>query len=147
MVSSQDHKRAIDNDMGLNTGGMGAFSPSRIYTDELAAYCMEKIFVPSMEAMNIENMKFKGVIYFGLMTTKDGPKVIEYNARFGDPEAQVTLFRLKTDLFDIVNAIIDEELETVNIEWSEEVAACVVMASGGYPENYETGFEIIGIDN
>lgn len=147
MVSSQDHKRAFDNDMGLNTGGMGAFSPSRIYTDELAAYCMEKIFIPSMEAMNSEDMKFKGVIYFELMITKDGPRVIEYNARFGDPEAQVTLFRLKTDLFDIANAIIDEKLDTISIEWSDEVAACVVMASGGYPENYETGFEISGIDN
>src|SRR5659263_163207 len=147
MVSSQDHKRALDNDMGLNTGGMGAFSPSRIYTYELAAYCMEKIFIPSMEAMNSENMKFKGVIYFGLMITKDGPKVIEYNARFGDPEAQVTLFKLKTDLLEIADAIIDEKLDTVNIEWSEEVAACVVIASGGYPENYNKGFEITGIDN
>jgi phosphoribosylamine--glycine ligase len=147
MVSSQDHKRALDNDMGLNTGGMGAFSPSRIYTYELAAYCMEKIFIPSMEAMNSENMKFKGVIYFGLMITKDGPKVIEYNARFGDPEAQVTLFKLKTDLLEIADAIIDEKLDTVNIEWSEEVAACVVIASGGYPEKYDKGFEITGIDN
>src|SRR5659263_557369 len=136
-----------DNDMGLNTGGMGAFSPSRIYTYELAAYCMKKIFIPSMEAMNSENMKFKGVIYFGLMITKDGPKVIEYNARFGDPEAQVTLFKLKTDLLEIADAIIDEKLDTVNIEWSEEVAACVVIASGGYPENYNKGFEITGIDN
>jgi phosphoribosylamine--glycine ligase len=147
MVSSQDHKRALDNDMGLNTGGMGAFSPSRIYTYELAAYCMEKIFIPSMEAMNSENMKFKGVIYFGLMITKDGPKVIEYNARFGDPEAQVTLFKLKTDLLEIADAIINEKLDTVNIEWSEEVAACVVIASGGYPEKYDKGFEITGIDN
>ena len=147
MVSSQDHKRALDNDMGLNTGGMGAFSPSRIYTYELAAYCMKKIFIPSMEAMNSEDMKFKGVIYFGLMITKDGPKVIEYNARFGDPEAQVTLFKLKTDLLEIADAIIDEKLDTVNIEWSEEVAACVVIASGGYPENYDKGFEITGIDN
>ncbi len=145
MVSAQDHKRAFDNDKGLNTGGMGTFSPSRVYTPELAEECMEKIFIPTMNAMNKENRKFKGVLYFGLMKTADGVKVIEYNCRFGDPETQVVLPRLKTDLYEIFDAIIDERLDEVDIEWDNGAAVCVVLASGGYPQKYSTGYEIDGL--
>ena len=147
MVSSQDHKRALDNDQGLNTGGMGAFSPSRVYDKKTAEFCMENIFLPTMNAMNSENRKFKGVLYFGLMLTAEGPKVLEYNARFGDPETQVVLPRLKTDIIEIFNAIIDEKLDTVNIEWEDNAAVCVILASGGYPGKYATGLEIKGIDD
>jgi len=147
MVSSQDHKRALDNDQGLNTGGMGTFSPSRIYTPELAEYCMEKIFKPTVEAMNSEGRKFKGVLYFGLIITKDGPKVLEYNARFGDPETQVVLPRLKNDIVEIFNAVIDERLHELEFEWDDNAAVCVVMASGGYPQKYQTGYEIEGIND
>lgn len=146
MVSSQDHKRALDGDKGLNTGGMGTFSPSRIYTPELAQYCMEHIFIPTVNAMNRENRKFKGVLYFGLILTDDGPKVLEYNARFGDPETQVVLPRLKTDLVEIFNAVIDERLEEIKVEWDDRAAVCVIMASGGYPQKYRTGYEIKGIE-
>lgn len=146
MVSSQDHKRAFDNDQGLNTGGMGTFSPSRIYTPEMAEFCMKNIYKPTINAMNSEDRKFKGVIYFGLIITKDGPKVLEYNARFGDPETQVVLPRLKNDLLDIFEAVIDEKLEEISIEWHENAAVCVIMASGGYPEKYKTGYEIEGMD-
>lgn len=139
MVSSQDHKRALDNDMGLNTGGMGTFSPSRLYTEELNQYCMDNIFLPTISAMNLENRKFKGVLYFGLMLTAEGPKVLEYNARFGDPETQVVLPRLKTDIIEIFNAIIDEKLDSVKIEWENNAAVCVILASGGYPAKYRTG--------
>ena len=145
MVSSQDHKRALDNDGGLNTGGMGTFSPSRLYDEKLNAYCMENIFLPTIRAMNSENRKFKGVLYFGLMLAADGPKVLEYNARFGDPETQVVLPRLKTDLVEIMNAIIDEKLDSVKIEWDDHAAVCVILASGGYPGKYRTGLEITGI--
>jgi len=145
MVSSQDHKRALDNDEGLNTGGMGTFSPSRLYTDELDSYCMEHIFRPTIEAMNRENRKFKGVLYFGLILTKNGPKVLEYNARFGDPETQVVLPRLKTDIIDIFNAVIDETLDSLKIEWDNNAAVCVILASGGYPGKYATGLEISGL--
>lgn len=145
MVSSQDHKRAFDNDKGLNTGGMGTFSPSRIYTPEIAEYCMKELYKPTIEAMNIEGRKFKGVLYFGLIITKDGPKVLEYNARFGDPETQVVLPRLKTDVLEIFNAIIDEKLDSINIEWDDKAAVCVILASGGYPQKYETGHEIKGV--
>jgi len=147
MVSSQDHKRALDNDQGLNTGGMGTFSPSRIYTPELAEYCMEKIFRPTVAAMNSEGRKFKGVLYFGLIITKDGPKVLEYNARFGDPETQVVIPRLKNDIVEIFNAVIDERLDEIEVEWDDNAAVCVVMASGGYPLKYRTGYEIEGIDD
>lgn len=147
MVSSQDHKRALDNDQGLNTGGMGTFSPSRIYTAEIDNYCMEKIYKPTVEAMNREGRKFKGVLYFGLIITGDGPKVLEYNARFGDPETQVIMPRLKTDILEIFNAVIDEKLDSINIEWDDNACVCVIMASGGYPQKYETGFEITGIDD
>lgn len=142
MVSSQDHKRALDNDMGLNTGGMGTFSPSKIYTDELAKEVYETVIVPTMNAMNAENRKFKGVLYFGLMLTDKGIKVLEYNARFGDPETQVVLPRLKTDLLEIFSAIIDEKLEDINIEWNDDAAVCVILASGGYPEKYAKGVPI-----
>ena len=146
MVSSQDHKRALDGDNGLNTGGMGTFSPSRIYTPEVAEFCMEKIFKPTISAMNSEGRKFKGVLYFGIILTKDGPKILEYNARFGDPETQVVLPRLESDLIDIFNAVIDEKLETIDIKWQDNAAVCVVMASGGYPNNFTIGYEIKGIE-
>lgn len=145
MVSAQDHKRAYDNDMGPNTGGMGTFSPSRVYTKEIADICMKEIFVPTMEGLNKENRKFKGVIFFGLMITKNGPKVIEYNCRFGDPETQVVLPRLKGDLFEIMMAVSEERLADVEIEWDDNAAVCVVAASGGYPKKYATGYEISGM--
>ena len=146
MVSAQDHKRANDNDEGLNTGGMGAFSPSRLYDEGIAAYCYDNIFIPTMNAMNREGRKFKGVLYFGLIITEDGVKVIEYNCRFGDPEAQVVLPRLKSDLCDIFNAIIDEKLADADVKFDDNAAACVIVASGGYPKEYQTGYEINGID-
>ena len=147
MVSSKDHKRAYDNDEGLNTGGMGTISPNPYYTDEIADVCMETIFKPTIEAMNKEGRPFKGCLYFGLMITPNGPKVIEYNARFGDPEAQVVLPRLKTDLVDICEAVIDEKLSDIDIEWYDGAAACVVMASGGYPVSYKKGIEMFGLDD
>lgn len=145
MESAQDYKRANDNDEGKNTGGMGAFSPSPLYTAETAAWCMERIFLPTINAMNSEERPFKGVIYFGLMLTADGPKVIEYNARFGDPEAQVVLMRLENDLFDVFNAVLDDNLKNVDLRWKSEPAVCVVMASGGYPEHYVKGYPISGL--
>ncbi|MEF2920386.1 MAG: phosphoribosylamine--glycine ligase [Acutalibacteraceae bacterium] len=147
MVSSKDHKRAYDNDQGLNTGGMGTISPNPYYTDEMAEICQKTIFEPTVKAMVAEGRPFKGCLYFGLMLTPKGPKVIEYNARFGDPETQVVLPRLKTDLVDIVNAVIDEKLDEIDIEWSNEATACVVMASGGYPEAYKKGIEITGLND
>ncbi len=146
MVSSKDHKRALDNDEGLNTGGMGTISPNPYYTDAIAKECMETIFLPTIEAMNKEGRPFKGCLYFGLMITPDGPKVIEYNARFGDPETQVVLPRLKTDFVDIVMAVVEERLSDLTIAWSDEACACVVMASGGYPGHYEKGIAIEGLD-
>ena len=146
MVSSKDHKRAYDNDKGLNTGGMGTVSPNPYYTDALADECMQTIFVPTIEAMRKEGRPFKGCLYFGLMMTPKGPKVIEYNARFGDPEAQVVLPRLKTDLVEICEAVIDERLSDLEIEWEDGAAACVVMASGGYPVSYKKGIEMTGLD-
>jgi len=146
MISSQDHKRAMDNDMGPNTGGMGTFSPSRLYTAEINDYCMKNIFMPTIEAMRKEGRRFKGVLYFGLILTADGPKVLEYNARFGDPETQVVLPHLKTDIIDIFEAIIDERLSGINIEWENRSAVCVILASGGYPGKYVTGLEITGIN-
>ena len=184
MPSAQDHKRAYDHDEGPNTGGMGAFSPSRFYTDDIAAECMETIFkptvaamekegrpfmgafapsplyteeiaertereilLPTLHAMNAEGFTFKGVLYVGLMLTAEGPKVVEYNARFGDPETQAVLSRLDTDLFDIFNAVIDEKLEDIDIKWADNAACCVCMASGGYPKAYEKGKEITGLDD
>ena len=146
MVSSMDHKRALDNDEGLNTGGMGTIAPNPYYTKEIAKECMEKIFLPTVAAMNSEGRPFKGCLYFGLMITPNGPKVIEYNCRFGDPETQVVLPLLKTDLLEIFEAVYEERLSEIKIEWKDESAACVVMASGGYPQKYSTGFEISGLD-
>ena len=146
MVSSKDHKRALDNDQGLNTGGMGTISPNPHYTEAMAQTCMETIFVPTIRAMQEEGRPFKGCLYFGLMLTPNGPKVIEYNSRFGDPEAQVVLPRMKTDLVDVMQAVIEERLEEQPIEWYDGAAACIVMASGGYPASYPTGLEITGLD-
>ena len=145
MVSSMDHKRALDGDKGLNTGGMGTVSPNPYYTEEVAAECMDKIFMPTINAMNQEGRTFKGCLYFGLMITPKGPKVIEYNCRFGDPETQVVLPRLKTDIIDIFEAINNETLSELDIEWSEKACACVIMASGGYPRSYKKGVEITGL--
>lgn len=146
MVSSKDHKRALDGDKGLNTGGMGTVSPNPYYDGAMAQRCMQEIFLPTIRAMQQEGRPFKGCLYFGLMLTPDGPKVIEYNARFGDPETQVVLPRLKTDLVTIIESVIDGTLENVDIQWSKEAAACVVMASGGYPVKYEKGKVITGLD-
>lgn len=146
MVSAQDHKRALDGDKGLNTGGMGTFSPSVFYTEEMNKECMKTIFKPTVDAMAKEGRPFVGILYFGLMLTKDGMKVIEYNARFGDPETQVVLPRLKTDLLEIMEACVDGKLADMNIEWYDNAAVCVVLASGGYPVEYEKGFEIKGLD-
>lgn len=142
MVSSMDHKRAGDNDTGLNTGGMGTIAPNPYYTRAAAERCMKEIFLPTMEAMKTEGRTFKGCLYFGLMLTPGGPKVIEYNCRFGDPETQVVLPLLKTDLFTIMRAVTEERLADVNVEFSNGAAACVIMASAGYPQSYQKGFEI-----
>ncbi|MBQ4581938.1 MAG: phosphoribosylamine--glycine ligase [Oscillospiraceae bacterium] len=142
MVSSMDHKRALDGDQGLNTGGMGTIAPNPFYTDEVAERCMKEIFVPTIEAMKDEGRPFKGCLYFGLMITKDGPKVIEYNCRFGDPETQVVLPLLKSDLLTIMQAVSDGKLAETAVEFSDGAACCVVMASGGYPGSYEKGHEI-----
>ena len=142
MVSSMDHKRALDGDKGLNTGGMGTIAPNPYYTKSIADECMKKIFLPTINAMNSEGRTFKGCLYFGLMLTKDGPKVIEYNCRFGDPETQVVLPLLKSDLLDIMTAVADERLSEADVEFSDGVAACVVMASDGYPAKYNTGYKI-----
>lgn len=146
MVSSMDHKRALDGDQGLNTGGMGTIAPNPFYTPEIAEECMKSIFLPTMNAMNAEGCPFKGVIYFGLMLTPKGPKVIEYNCRFGDPETQVVIPLLKSDLFDIFEACETETLSNLEIEWDNGAAACVMMASGGYPQKYDTGKEIAGLN-
>lgn len=146
MVSSKDHKRVFDGDMGPNTGGMGTISPNPYYTDDIAEECMKTIFRPTIDAMNKEGRPFKGCLYFGLMLTPDGPKVIEYNCRFGDPETQVVLPRLKTDFIDIIEAIREERLAQLPIEWAEEACACVIMASGGYPAAYKKGIRIDGLD-
>lgn len=146
MPSSQDHKRAYDGNLGPNTGGMGAFTPSPNYTPELADQCMKEIFLPTMAAMKAEGRPFKGVIYFGLMLTPQGPKVVEYNARFGDPETQAVLYQLDSDLFEIFNACVDGTLADLVIRWKPGAACCLVLASGGYPLSYEKGFEISGLD-
>lgn len=142
MVSSMDHKRALDGDKGLNTGGMGTVAPNPYYTDEIAEVCMETIFKPTIEAMNKEGRSFSGCLYFGLMLTAGGPKVIEYNCRFGDPETQVVLPLLESDLLDIMLKIYEGRLSEAEVKFKDESAACVVMASAGYPSKYETGFEI-----
>lgn len=146
MISSMDHKRALDNDEGLNTGGMGTLAPNPYYTETVADECMGKIFKPTIKAMSAEGRPFKGCLYFGLMITPEGPKVVEYNCRFGDPETQVVLPLLETDLADIIEAVWEEKLESLDIKWSKKSCACVVMASGGYPVKYESGKEITGLD-
>lgn len=146
MVSAQDHKRAFDNDEGPNTGGMGTISPSKYYTDDIAKIAMDTIFRPTMEALAKEDREFVGVLFFGLMLTEQGPKVIEYNARFGDPETQVVLPRLKTDLIDIINACLNKQLNNITIEWEDYATSCVILASGGYPDSYKKGYEIIGLE-
>ena len=146
MISSMDHKRANDNDEGLNTGGMGTIAPNPCYTDAFKAECMEKIFKPTIAAMQKEGRPFKGCLYFGLMLTPNGAQGVEYNCRFGDPETQVVLPLLETDLVDIMEAVWEEKLDQLDIKWSDKSCACVVIASGGYPEKYETGKEISGLD-
>ena len=145
MVSSMDHKRALDGDRGLNTGGMGTVAPNPCYTPAIAAECMEKIFLPTMEAMNAEGRTFKGCLYFGLMLTPKGPKVIEYNCRFGDPETQVVLPLLETDLYTVMRAVTDGTLGELDVTFSDRHAACVVLASGGYPGAYDKGIPITGL--
>ncbi|MBP5255297.1 MAG: phosphoribosylamine--glycine ligase [Lachnospiraceae bacterium] len=142
MVSSMDHKKAGDGDTGLNTGGMGTIAPNPFYTEEVAARCMEEIFLPTVRAMREEGRPFKGCLYFGLMITKDGPKVIEYNCRFGDPETEVVLPLLESDLFTVMKAVTDGRLSETEVRFSDRSAACVMLASGGYPGAYEKGFEI-----
>lgn len=146
MTSAQDHKRAKDGDEGLNTGGMGTFSPSPFYTKEIAEYCEKNLFQPTVDAMRAEGREFKGIIFFGLMLTEDGPKVLEYNARFGDPEAQVVLPRMKTDIIDVMEACIDGTLDQVDLEFEDNAAVCVVLASDGYPVAYEKGIPITGFE-
>ncbi len=145
MVSSMDHKRALDGDLGPNTGGMGTVAPNPFYTDEIATQCMEKIFLPTMEAMNAEGRPFKGCLYFGLMLTEAGPKVIEYNCRFGDPEAQVVLPLLETDLLTIMEAVAEERLSEISVTFREGAACCVIAASGGYPGDYDKGLPVHGL--
>ncbi len=147
MTSAQDHKRAKDNDQGLNTGGMGTFSPSPFYTKEVDAFCREHIYQPTVDAMSAEGREFKGIIFFGLMLTADGPKVLEYNARFGDPETQVVLPRMKNDIVDVFEACIDGALDKIDLEFEDNAAVCVVLASDGYPEHYEKGFAVKGLEN
>ena len=147
MTSAQDHKRAMDGDQGLNTGGMGTFSPSPFYTPEVDAFCRKYIYQPTVDAMAKEGRPFKGVIFFGLMLTEDGPKVLEYNARFGDPEAQVVLPRMKNDIVDVFEACIDGTLDQVDLQFEDNAAVCVVLASDGYPVSYEKGFPIHGLEN
>ena len=146
MSSSQDHKRAGDGDTGLNTGGMGTFSPSPFYTDEVDEFCKKYIYQATVDAMAKEGRAFKGVIFFGLMITEDGPKVLEYNARFGDPEAQVVLPRMKNDIMDVMEACVDGTLDKIDLEFEDNAAVCVVLASDGYPVSYEKGFKISGLD-
>lgn len=147
MTSAQDHKRAKDGDQGLNTGGMGTFSPSPFYTDEVDAFCKEHIYQKTVDAMRAEGREFKGIIFFGLMLTADGPKVLEYNARFGDPETQVVLPRMKNDIVDLFEACIDGTLDQVDLQFEDNAAVCVVLASDGYPEHYEKGFPIHGLEH
>ncbi len=146
MTSAQDHKRAGDGDKGPNTGGMGCFSPSPFYTREVDEYCRRYIYQPTVDAMAAEGREFKGVIFFGLILTSEGPRVLEYNARFGDPETQVVLCRMKNDILDVVNACIDGNLDKIDLEFEDNAAVCVVLASDGYPVSYKKGFEITGLE-
>ena len=147
MTSAQDHKRAKDGDQGLNTGGMGTFSPSPFYTEEVDRFCKEHIYQKTVDAMAAEGRTFKGIIFFGLMLTADGPKVLEYNARFGDPETQVVLPRMKNDIVDVFEACIDGTLDQIDLQFEDNAAVCVVLASDGYPEHYEKGYKITGFEN
>ncbi len=147
MTSAQDHKRAKDGDQGLNTGGMGTFSPSPFYTEEVDQFCREHIYQQTVDAMAAEGREFKGIIFFGLMLTKDGPKVLEYNARFGDPEAQVVLPRMKNDIIEVMEACIDGRLDQIDLQFENNAAVCVVLASDGYPEHYEKGLPIHGLES
>lgn len=147
MTSAQDHKRAKDGDQGLNTGGMGTFSPSPFYTKEIDAYCQKHIYQPTVDAMAAEGRPFTGIIFFGLMLTEEGPKVLEYNARFGDPEAQVVLPRMKNDIIEVMEACIDGKLDTIDLQFEDNAAVCVVLASEGYPVAYEKGIPITGFEN
>lgn len=147
MSSAQDHKRAKDGDQGLNTGGMGTFSPSPFYTKEVDEFCHKYIFQPTVDAMAAEGREFKGIIFFGLMLTEDGPKVLEYNARFGDPEAQVVLPRMKNDIIDVMEACVDGTLDQIDLQFEDNAAVCVVLASDGYPVSYQKGFEIKGLEH
>ena len=147
MTSAQDHKRAKDGDKGLNTGGMGTFSPSPFYTEEVDEFCKKYVYQATVDAMAAEGREFKGVIFFGLMLTEDGPKVLEYNARFGDPEAQVVLPRMKNDIIDVFEACVDGTLDQIDLQFEDNAAVCVVLASDGYPVSYEKGFEIKGLEN
>ena len=147
MTSAQDHKRAMDGDKGLNTGGMGTFSPSPFYTKEIDEYCQKHIYQPTVDAMRAEGRPFKGIIFFGLMLTEDGPKVLEYNARFGDPEAQVVLPRMKNDIIEVMEACIDGKLDEIDLQFEDNAAVCVVLASEGYPVKYEKGIPITGFEN
>ena len=146
MTSAQDHKRAKDGDQGLNTGGMGTFSPSPFYTEEVDEFCQKYVYQKTVDAMAAEGREFKGIIFFGLMLTQDGPKVLEYNARFGDPEAQVVLPRMKNDLIEVIEACIDGTLDQINLEFEDNAAVCVVLASDGYPLAYEKGLPITGLE-
>ena len=147
MTSAQDHKRALDGDQGLNTGGMGTFSPSPFYTEEVDAFCRKYIYQKTVDAMAAEGREFKGIIFFGLMLTSKGPKVLEYNARFGDPEAQVVLPRMKNDIIDVFEACVDGTLDQIELEFEDNAAVCVVLASDGYPVKYDKGLEIRGLEN
>lgn len=147
MTSAQDHKRALDGDKGLNTGGMGTFSPSPFYTKEVDDFCKKYIYQPTVDAMAAEGRPFKGIIFFGLMLTDKGPKVLEYNARFGDPEAQVVLPRMKNDMIEVVKACLDGNLDTIDLQFEDNAAVCVVLASKGYPVSYEKGYEIKGLES
>ena len=147
MTSAQDHKRAKDNDEGLNTGGMGTFSPSPFYDEKIQKYCEETIYQPTMDAMKAEGRDFVGILFVGLMLTEDGPKVLEYNARFGDPEAQVVLPRMKNDILDVMNACIDGALDKIDLQFEDNAAVCVILASDGYPESHEKGKVITGVEN
>ena len=146
MTSAQDHKRAKDGDQGLNTGGMGTFSPSPFYTKEVDEFCKKYVYQPTVDAMAAEGRDFKGIIFFGLMLTENGPKVLEYNARFGDPETQVVLPRMKNDIVDVFEACVDGTLDQIELEFEDNAAVCVVLASDGYPEHYDKGYKIDGLD-
>ena len=147
MPPSQDHKRALDNDCGPNTGGMGAYTPVPIIDRDMQDRIMKEVMLPAVNALKAEGCPYEGILYAGIMLTKEGPKVLEFNCRFGDPEAQPILMRLQTDILDIMNAVIDKKLDSIEIEWSDKASVCVVIASGGYPDKYTTGQSIKGLED